>query len=215
MAFVKRHPVVTFSALTFAISWGGMLLVLAGRTGLLATTEQAARLRPAVALVTVAGPTVASLLLTGLVGGRGGYRQLLSRLLSWRVGARWYAVALLTGSLLPAATLSALSLISPVFLPRIVTADDKASLLLVSLAAGLAGPVFEELGWTGFAIPRLRRGYGVLATGLIVGVLWGVWHVPSQVWYSGDASGALSLGILLPELVFALAVLPGYRVLML
>src|SRR5262249_49391850 len=156
----------TFYALTFAISWGGMLLFLAGRTGILATPEQAARLRPAVALVTVAGPTVASLLLTGLVGGRGGYRQLLSRLLSWRVGARWYAVALLTGSLLPAATLFALSLSSPVFLPRIVTADDKPSLVLVSLAAGLAGPVFEELGWTGFAIPQLPRRYGVLTAGL-------------------------------------------------
>ncbi len=214
-AFIRWHRVLTYYLLTFAISWGGMFLFLAGRTGILATPEQAARLRPPVALITVAGPTVASLLLTGLFGGCAGYRQLFSRLLRWRVGARWYAVALLAGPLLVIVPLFVLLPTSPVFLPGILATSDKVPVLLVSLAAGLAGPVFEELGWTGFAIPRLRRQYGILTTGLFVGVLWGVWHVPSQVWYSGDASGALSWGILLPELVFALAVLPAYRALML
>ncbi len=63
----------------------------------------------------------------------------------------------------------ALSLISPVFLPGIVTTDDKASFLLVGIVAGLLVGFFEELGWTGFAVPRLTLGHGVLATGLIVG----------------------------------------------
>jgi membrane protease YdiL (CAAX protease family) len=213
-AFVKRHPVLTYCALTFAISWGGFVLLIAGRTGILATTEQAASLLPAVFLVTVAGPTVASVLLTGLVYGKGGYRQLLSRLLRWRVDARSWAVALLTGALLATATLLALSLTSPVFLPAIVTSDEKASLLLRAIAVGLMVGFLEELGWTGFAVPGVRPRYSVLATGLVVGFLWGVWHVPSQVWASGDASGALSLSLLVAQLVFALAVLPAFRVLM-
>ena len=160
----------------------------------------------------LAGPSVAGLLLTGLVDGRAGFRELLSRLLRWRVGARWYAVALLTAPLLMTAIPFALSLISPVFLPGIVTTDDKASLLLVGIVAGLLVGFFEELGWTGFAVPRLRLRYGVLATGLIVGLLWGAWHFLVTSGSSGSSSGALSLALSCP--CSSSPVLPAYRVLM-
>jgi uncharacterized protein len=70
--------------------------------------------------------------------------------------------------------------------------------------------IFEELGWTGFAVPKLRRQYGVLATGLIVGVLWASWHLLGQVWAPGASAGALPLAILLLDPFFMV----GYRVLM-
>jgi membrane protease YdiL (CAAX protease family) len=68
----------------------------------------------------------------------------------------------------------------------------------------------EELGWTGFAIPRLRRRYGAVATGLLVGVVWGAWHFP-LFWESDSAAGALPLILLLVALF---SWLPAYRVLM-
>jgi membrane protease YdiL (CAAX protease family) len=71
--------------------------------------------------------------------------------------------------------------------------------------------IFEELGWTGFAIPRMRLRYGVLATGLIVGVLWGAWHFPLFSG-SGSSSGALPPALYLVVLLFS--VLPAFRVLM-
>jgi membrane protease YdiL (CAAX protease family) len=130
------------------------------------------------------------------------------------VGARWYAVALLTAPLLVTAILFVLSLTSPVFLPGIFTANDKASLLLVGIAYGLAAGFFEELGWTGFAVPRLRLRYSVLTTGLIVGLLWGAWHFLVAFWGSGTSSGAFSLILFLPQFLFYVGVLPAYRVLM-
>ena len=88
-AFIKSHPLLSFFALTFAISWGGMLLIIvAGGTGGYPM------------LAWVAGPPVAGILLTGLLYGRAGFRDLLARMTRWRVGARWYAVALLTAPLL-------------------------------------------------------------------------------------------------------------------
>lgn len=96
------------------------------------------------------------------------------------------------------AVLLALSLISPEFLPRIFTTDDKITLLLMGIAVGLGAGILEELGWTGFAIPRMRLRYGVLSTGLIVGVLWGAWHFFVNLWASGVTSGAISLAIYLP-----------------
>jgi membrane protease YdiL (CAAX protease family) len=213
-AFIKRHPVATYFALTFAISWSGVLILGIPR-GMPITNEQFQKLWPVVLLPYFFGPSIASILLTGLVYGRAGLRELLSRLLRWRVGARWYAVALLTVPILAMATLFTLSLISPVFLPGILTTDDRASLLLSGIATGLIfGGLLEELGWTGFAVPEVRRRYGGFTTGLIVGLLWGAWHFLPTVWGSGDSSGALDLPLLLPGLFFHYAGLPVYRVLM-
>ena len=88
-AFIKRHPLVTYYTLTFAISWGGVLLVIGGPGGLPGTPEQADRLM-GIAFSLMAGPSVSALLLTGPVSGRAGLGDLLARLLRWRVGARWY-----------------------------------------------------------------------------------------------------------------------------
>jgi membrane protease YdiL (CAAX protease family) len=167
-------------------------------------------------LALFAGPSIAGLVMTGLVSGRAGLRELLSRLLRWRVGARWYAAALLTGPVLVAAVLLGLSLLSPDFLPGIVTTDNKVSLLLFGIGWGLIGGGFlEELGWTGFAVPTLRLRHGPLATGLIVGLLWGVWHFLIAFWSSSSLSGGDSPAMLVAGfLIFYEGTLPAYRVLM-
>jgi membrane protease YdiL (CAAX protease family) len=211
---IKRRPVMAYFAMTFVISWGGVL-ILGAPYGMPTTREQFEAVYPMVFLPYLLGPVVSSLVLTGVIDGKAGFRDLLSRLLRWRVAAGWYAVALLTAPLLVMAILLALSLISPAFLPGIFTTDDRLTLVLTGLGVGLfGGGLLEEPGWTGFAVPRLRRRYGVFATGLIVGAVWGVWHFLPTYWGSGDSSGALSLSLLLPPLFFYAAVLPAYRVLM-
>jgi membrane protease YdiL (CAAX protease family) len=211
---IEKHALLTYFALAFGISWGAVLLLVGGLPGMPGTTEQAETRLPLVVLALLAGPSVASLLLTSIVQGKAGLRELLSRMLTWRVGSRWYAVALLGAPMLVTAVLLALSTTSPVYLPGIYTSHDKASLLLVSTSYGLAAGFFEELGWTGFAVPRLMRRYGILATGLVVGIPWGVWHFITNYWGSGDSSGALSLALFLPAQVFAVGALPAFRVLM-
>jgi len=210
-AFIRHHPQLTYVALAFAISWGGVLMVV-GSSGIPGTAEQFETLLPFVVLAMLAGPSVAGVLSTGLVHGRAGLRELLSRLVKWQVGARWYAIALLTAPLLVTVALFALSLTSPVFLPGIVTTSQPASHLRFGIAVGLGAGLFEELGWTGFAVPGLRLRYGVLATGLIVGLLWGAWHFLVTWWGSSSSSGALSIAVYLPVMLFSF--LPPYRVLM-
>jgi membrane protease YdiL (CAAX protease family) len=212
--FINRHPVLTYFVLAFAISWGGVF-ILGAPYGLPATSDQSAKVWPIVFLPYFLGPILASLLLTGLVYGRAGFRELLSRLFKWRVSFRWYAIAILTAPLLVTAILLALSLTSPTFLPQILTTADKVGLVLTGLLVGLIeGGLMEELGWTGFAIPELRRRYGIFATGLIVGILHAVWHFFPTFWASGDSSGTLDLLLFLPPTLFYIGVLPAYRVLM-
>ena len=162
-AFVTRHPVRIYFALAFAVSWAGVLFVV-GPGGIPTTVEHLMTIGPAMYVAMLAGPSVAGLLMTSLVSGRAGLREVLARLLKWRVGWRWYAVALLTAPFLVMTVSLALSVLSAEFLPAIFMTNDKAPLLLSGLAAGLIVGIFEELGWTGFAIPRMRRRYGVLST---------------------------------------------------
>jgi membrane protease YdiL (CAAX protease family) len=215
-AYIKGHPVLSYYALVFAISWGGILLVIGGPGAIPGTGDEVETLMPFALLTLFAGPSVAGLLLTGLVHGRPGFRDLFTRMTRWRVDVRWYAVALLTAPLLVTAVLLALSLTSLEFLPRLLTASDKTTLLLFGIGWGLVGGgLLEELGWTGFAVPTLMLRYGVFGTGLVVGLLWGAWHYLIALWaISGTTPGAISPSIFLPALIFYVGSLPAYRVLM-
>lgn len=204
--FINKHSVTLYFALTFILTWGCMVLVI-GPGGFPLTAEQFEAMGPLVYTAMLIGPSAAGILMTALAGGKAGFRDLLSRLCNWRVGIRWYAIALLTAPLLAMAVLFALSLFSPEFLPALFTADDKLSLLLTGIVAGLAVGFFEELGWTGFAIPRMKQRHGI---GIIVGLLWGAWHFP-PFWEGDSFSGALPLALLLARLF---SWLPPYRVLM-
>src|SRR5215207_4395196 len=217
-AFLKSHPLLSYFALTFAITWGLFVLAVGGPGGIPATKEEFTTLPLLAILAVLVGPSVSGLAMTGLLYGREGFRDLLTRMRRWRVGACWYAVALLTAPLVFTVVLIPLSLISPVFLPGIFASEAKVSFVLMSIVVGLIVGIFEELGWTGFAVPTLLKlRYGVLSTGLIVGVLWGAWHLlGNDIWASVATSGGL------PPALFAVGVglvllvgqLPAYRVLM-
>lgn len=192
MVFV-RYPALTYFALTFVLSWGGLLWVIGGPGGIPGTSTEVDALLPLAVLAILMGPSVSGILLTAVVGGMPGMRRLWSRLLEWRLAIRWYAVALLVAPLLMLAIFLVLSRVSGQFLPAIFVSENKASLLLAGIATALAAGIFEELGWTGFAVPRLRSRFGVAATGLILGLVWSVWHLLPALWFSGTVSGPFSL----------------------
>ena len=108
------------------------------------------------------GTSVAAVIAAALASGKGVIRDLFSRLLRWRVSPRWYAVALLTAPLSTVVVLLVLSLFSSGFPSALSTSDDKVSLVIMWIASGLLVRFFEQLGWTGVAIPRTRRTYGCL-----------------------------------------------------
>jgi membrane protease YdiL (CAAX protease family) len=218
--FIKRHPALTFYVVSFVISQGGVLLVSAPG-GIPGSPEDAAagtgRLFPLALSAWLIGISGTGLVLTCLVHGRTGLRALLTRLLRWRVGARWYAAALLAAPLAYLTAAVVLTRFSAKFDPRILTEGAKASLLLSAVAMGLAGGFLEELGWTGFVIPELLRRHKALTTGLIAGVLWGAWHILLTYWTTGDPAAfwPSSLARFLPVyLVGGVGGLTAYRVLM-
>lgn len=207
--FIKKYPVLAYFALTFILTWGCMALAVYPG-GFPIADEQLETTGALVYVAMLIGPTGASLFLIGVLDGRAGFGELLSRFVKWRVGLRWYAFAMLFAPVLITVVLLGLSLASPEFQPAIFTSDDKLTAVLSGIAAGLAVGLFEELGWTGFAVPRLKSRHGILYTGLVVGVVWGAWHFP-PFWKRDTFTAVLPLALLLGQLF---SWLPPYRILM-
>ena len=182
------HVLVAYFAAAFGIAWTGVLLV-AARTGLPAPADVAARQRFVVFLAMLAGPSIASLGLTLGFRGAAGLRDLVGRLVRWRVGARWYG-ALLIAPLALLLSLGILSLGSSTWLPAIVSGAAPAPVIATALVAGLGAGFFEELGWTGFATPRLLQRHRWPRAGLLLGLLWAAWHGLPDYW-GGIAFGSL------------------------
>ncbi|UCD84529.1 MAG: CPBP family intramembrane metalloprotease [Deltaproteobacteria bacterium] len=216
MAFIKKNPVVPYFILTFLISWGAILVLIA-LNGMPATVAEAQAQLPLAIMTFLLGPCISGLVMIGLVHGRAGYRYLIARLFKWRVNLAWYAMALLIAPAVFVTAHFVLSLFSPVYLPGFLTAPDSSSLIFLGIMSGIMVGILEELGWFGFVIPEMRKRYSPLAVGLIVGIIWGAWHImANDIWAIKTYSGELPtvLYAVLSGLSFLIGQLPPFRVMM-
>src|SRR5215213_8779677 len=176
---LTHYPLVSFCAMAYAftwLAWSPWYLSEAGIGLLPYDADSISDYLNPVALIL--GPTLSAFIMTGATEGRGGVRRLLRRIVLWRVGFGWYLFVLLG--------IPALVVLSTVVLPGALTSFDAAAIpstLFLYVVAGpvflfIGGPVFEEIGWRGFALPRLQRLYGPLVGTLVLGALWGLWHLP-------------------------------------
>lgn len=205
-ARTRRLPSLSiYFVLAFLISWGAIFLAV-GTQGFPVTEEQL----PALIVAMLLGPSGAGVIAALTTDGKAGLRELFSGFLRWRVGFAWYGLAILIA---PLSTLLVLLALSPTSLglsSALTAATDKTGLFLMWIPAALLVGIFEELGWTGFAIPQMRRRYSVFVTGLLVGLLWGAWHLLVNL-ENDTFAGALPFGLLLVRLF---SWLPAYRLLM-
>jgi membrane protease YdiL (CAAX protease family) len=208
--FIIRNSVFIYFALTFLITWGG-ILVVTGLEGFLGKTLIPESQMPLLYLVTLLGPTISGIILNRIVYGRTGYRKLLNPLFACRRGIQWYLASILLIPILLTAILFVLSLISSSYLPGIFAGNNTNSLLISGITAGIMVGLFEELGWTGFAIPRLRQRFNVFQTGLIVGLLWGLWHMPL---FLGNIRNSEEIPPVIYLLVLLFSFLPPIRIIM-
>ena len=178
----QRYQLVIFFVLAYGFTWAYWVQQALVLRGLLD-----GKVPEFLSIVAGYGPALAAIIVTGIVSGRAGLGQLFRRLVLWRVGIQWYVVALF----LPAATaLTALgihlllggttsSAATPPTLEFIPGAPLGQQILIMALIfiLGFDG-LGEEMGWRGFALPRLLSRYSALTASLILGVFWALWHLP-------------------------------------
>lgn len=176
-AFLRRHPVATYFTLVLLISYGSFLLVV-GPKFLRGGTEQTSDAEYVMFPIIVFGVCLVGLALTGLLDGKTGLINLFSRIGRFRVNVRWYAVSLLTPPILLLAVLLVFrTAVSPVFTPKFFA---------IGILFGLPA-LLEEIGWMGYAFPKMQVKQSPLVAAILLGVLWGLWHAP-VVDYLGAAA---------------------------
>jgi membrane protease YdiL (CAAX protease family) len=183
LRLVRSSPLLLFFVLAFAFTWAYWVpRALASRGWLDVNVPDA------LAVVAGYGPALAAVIVTALTSGRTGLRELGRRLVLWRVGVQWWGAAL---GLHAAMTLAALGLHlfsggatpSAGQPPALLFGEPGTPLwqqilfLTVIFTLGFDG-LGEEVGWRGFALPRLLARYRALTASLIFGALWWLWHLP-------------------------------------
>lgn len=132
-------------------------------------------------------PSIVALVLTGAREGKAGLHAIWRRLVHFRIGWRWYLVAL---------GLVILPTAGQVLIHHLLGGRFELSLFVTMLASALPliviGPLSEEIGWRGYALDRLQRKVGTVGAGLVVGVGWSLWHLPLFFW-TGTSQHELAL----------------------
>jgi len=197
-ALVTRHPVTIYFVVTFAISWTGALSIAARAfmrgeslpkmTGLMMFP------------IMLLGPCLAGIALTGILRGANGLKELLTQMRQIRL-AWWYAGLLIPPTLILTVLLVLKTCVSPAYSPNH---------FFIGVAFGVIAGFVEEIGWMGFAFRELSLRHSELAAAILIGLLWGIWHLP-VIDFLGTASPHGSY--LIPYFLAFIAVMTAMRVL--
>ncbi|MFP4224746.1 MAG: CPBP family intramembrane glutamic endopeptidase [Phycisphaeraceae bacterium] len=199
---IRKHPLIWFFVITFAITWSvaltawllhvlnvfqlpapspgeGHLQGLSRTPGPTEDVDVNVGIGGYVLLILgVWAPTLTSIGLSWHLGGWDQLKRLLRRLLRWRAGWIWWLLAIF-GPLV-------VQILAMVMVKPFETVDlgrwgpDSVTAFFVFLGAGMAdGPLGEELGWRGFALPRMIRHMSGRVAAVVLGVIWAAWHLPA------------------------------------
>lgn len=195
------YGLLAYFVMAFAFAWLAVLPLLLGRSGLFSLPAELP-VEPFQIAGAFAGPTLAAFIVTAVQSGRAGVRQLLTRYVQWRAGIHWYLLVLF-GPLL-ALTVGAIPFLGwSIFSAFIDNAPLIVSFFLPVLVVGIIlGPLWEEPGWRGFALPRLQGRSGPLSGAVILGILWSLWHLPA---FLGGWLGPLTLSTFTSQLLGTIA----------
>lgn len=204
--WIRNHRLPTYFVLTYAITWTIWAPMFAAARGWAAWAVP-----DALYYAGSFGPGIAALVLTGLIGGSAGVRDLLGRIVKWRIPLRYYAFAVLVPV--------ALFVVSMVINRAVRGAWSDLSLLGKADYLPVLGPagVFlvwllsyglgEETGWRGFALPHLQRDHPATTASVILAVFWSAWHLPAFFFRDAYlAMGPLGIPMFLITMIFTAVV---------
>ena len=163
-----------FFTITFAISWTGVFLSF-GQEGLRifqaehVLAGEYSRQLILIWLSLIAGPVICGVFFTAILDGKRGLKHLFRLIVKWKVHIRWYCAAIMLFPAILLLIFFSLSFVSTRFY--------LSPLLVPGLLVGLIGGFFEEIGWTGFATPKLLLKFGFIKTGIILGIIHSFWHL--------------------------------------
>jgi len=177
MEFLRKHSLSGYFILVFGLVWLWEIPMY----GFMPYWEGY------VLFLVIVSPSMIGLIMAYITQGSWGLSSLIAKCVHWRIGMIWYLIALLVTPVLFFVTVFSMSQARTAFqMPN----PSFIWTYLSALAFGFFGTsIVEELGWRGFALPRLQQKYGPLIGTLILGVLWAIWYIPSWFLTSRGVQG--------------------------
>src|SRR4029077_5413333 len=188
---------VGFLALTFAANWTMFILAVC--------LSQSSSLGPAIRILVLLGtiaPSLVAVALTARAQGEAGVGAMLGRILRWRVGAPWYlfAVGYMVAIKLTVALVHRLATGT---WPRF--GDVPWYLMVAVIPISTWVQAGEEVGWRGYALPRLAARFGLSGASVVLGVIWATWHLPLFYLRGADTYGQSFVTYLLTVIALSVA----------
>lgn len=166
---IQRHRIVSFFVLAYAITWSldAIVLVLG--------MEPSWTRWIISGFLSALGPAVAAAIVLSACGES--LREWLGRVVRWRVHPKWYVAAIGIPAIVALGSGAVAQVVgSPIDFSGFTI--DPITLGIGILLGTTVGGGQEEIGWRGFAQPELQEKYGGLRAAVLIGVLWGGWHLP-------------------------------------
>ncbi len=182
---MRKYPVVWFYILAFGLSWLGWIPGALGSHGIAPFDAPYFQI---LLILSAVGPALAAIVVTRVLYGSRRVQELLKALVQWRVGLIWYVVAVAG----PVAILIAgriITQLAGLSATQIEPQADPLPSVIAAFVMSLFSNPWEEVGWRGFALPHLQKRYNALLATLIVGIMWGLWHLPLFFWADNPMSG--------------------------
>ena len=157
------------------------------------------------------GPSLAAFIVAALVGGKREIAVLLQPFIRWHTGIGWWGVAVFGMASIYILGLGVYLLFGGEAPPFTMLREEMGLILPYLVLVVLMpwnGPVGEEFGWRGFALPKLQAAYNPVVASLVIGMIWGVWHLPTFFAPMGMLSAltsALGLVFILPYTLSTIA----------
>ncbi len=164
-----------FLFLTYAVTWACFITLVRISHGPAPAAPALALVRGFLLLLGTFAPSLVALGITARAEGRPGVRALLRRILQWQVGARWYLFAI---GYLPAIKLSV------ALVHRVMTGSwphfgtEPWYIIVAAIIISTPVQAGEEIGWRGYALPRLADRFGFGRASILLGLIWSCWHLP-------------------------------------
>ena len=190
--FIKQHQISIFFVLTFVLSWFPWYAGIAPE-------------------IMTMGPSIAAFIVVLILGGWRGFVDLLKPFGRWRVNLGVWGLAIFGSGILYLVGLGVHLLMGGKAPPFIMIREEFNLLPLYLVMIVLMpwnGPVGEEFGWRGYVLPKLQNKYGPLAASLMIGTIWGIWHLPSffaSQGVVGAIAAALGMVFLVPYVLGTIA----------
>jgi len=201
------REIVAFLALTFAVTWTCFITVAVRSGSRLAHSGLGLELGALVFVGTIT-PSLIALALTARAEGANGTRALLGRILQWRVSARYYVFALGYMAAIKLTVAVAHRFVAGAW-PRFW--EEPWYLMAAAIVISTWVQAGEEIGWRGYALPRLAARWGLATASIVLGVIWALWHLPLFYVHGADTYGQSFFAYLLQVVAISVAMAWLYR----